>query len=229
MLRELGETRHLDFGEYLRWISDYLDHCRRAGKVVFARALSWSEDASWVQWEGEPLRELLYRAREARERDAVHGILEQLLEETVEAAENGGFPVELLRPAYEDGARELRRVLVGAGPGSYRVLAVLCPPEGPVEAWADLTMDADGVLVVEEECLDLLCSLLCTGHALGLPGGLLLAGERTGAGEVRWGWSFDGSRLTPRHASDVALDLTARGAALLAAAAPTRSPRRATR
>ncbi|MEY9963910.1 hypothetical protein ABIA33_001944 [Streptacidiphilus sp. MAP12-16] len=235
-LRRDGGTEYASFADYLRDLEELLDELSAAGGVVRGRAFHpgdlvdycerWglspadpeshtaytadpAADVEWVTYEEEPLPEFLGRLIRARERGLVHRRLERMLAETAEAALTGTFPQELLRHAYEQGAEALRRMLVGAGPGRFRLVCSVRPPEGPVEAWADLLLDRDSVLRIEEADLDLFCSLLCTAHALGLPGGVLLSGHCDERGSVAWGWAFDGSGYAPSNAADVLLDLSA--------------------
>ena len=255
-LRRDGGTEYTSFARYLRDTAELIARVRADGGSVRGRAfhpgdlvaycadrgLSLADPAShtaytadpeadteWVRYEDEPLDEFLGRLDRARQRGLVHRRLERLLAETAEAAATGVFPEEPLREAYERGAGALRRVLVGAGPGRFRLVCALRPPEGPVEACVDLLLEtgADGgtVLRIEDADLDLLCSLLCTGYALGLPGGLLLSGRCERRGSVAWGWGFDGSGadgsgFAPRNAADVLLDLSVPAVSWIAVCLP---------
>jgi hypothetical protein len=266
-LRRDGGTEYTSFALYLRDMEQLIAEIRESGGSVRGRAfhpgdlvayceergLSLADpgshtaytadpaaDVEWVRYEDEPLDEFLARLARARQRGLVHRRLERMLAETAEAAVTGVFPEELLREAYERGAEALRRVLLGAGPGRFRLVCALQPPEGPVEAWADLLLeavdtgtgaggaggDSGTVLRIEDADLDLLCSLLCTGYALGLPGGVLLSGMCEKRGSVAWGWGFDGgsgfgsSGFAPRNASDVLLDLTVPAVSWIAVCLP---------
>jgi hypothetical protein len=262
-LRRDGGTEYTSFTLYLRDMEELIAKVRGAGGTVQGRAFSPVDlvayceehglsqadprshtaytadpaaDVEWVRYEDEPLDEFLGRLVRARQRGLVHRRLERMLAETAEAAETGVFPEEPLREAYERAAAALRQVLLGAGPGRFRLVCALQPPEGPVEAWADLLLQgvgggaADGgsggtVLRIEDADLDLLCSLLCTGYALGLPGGVLLSGMCERRGSVAWGWGFDGGRaegsgFAPRNASDVLLDLTVPAVSWIAVCLP---------
>ena len=263
-LRRDGGTEYASYTLYLRDMRELIDGIRMSGGPVRGRAFhpadlaayceehgldpadpqshtayiaDPSADVEWVRYEDEPLDEFLGRLVRARQRGLVHRRLERMLAETAEAAATGVFPEEPLREAYERAAAALRQVLLGAGPGRFRLVCALQPPEGPVEAWADLLLEgvpgsgadggADGgtVLRIEDADLDLLCSLLCTGYALGLPGGVLLSGMGEKRGSVAWGWGFDGGRaegsgFAPRNASDVLLDLTVPAVSWIAVCLP---------
>ena len=273
-LRRDGGTEYTSFAGYLRDLEQLIGDVRESGGTVRGRAFHpgdlvaycerWglsladphshaaytadpTAEVEWVRYEDEPLDEFLRRLDRARERGIVHQRLERMLAETAEAAPTGSFPEARLREAYQRAAEALRRVLVGAGPGRFRLVCALQPPEGPVEAWADLLLvgadgagggDADGgsgdapgdasggaVLRIENADLDLFCSLLCTGYALGLPGGVLLSGMCAERGSVAWGWGFDGRGaegpgFVPRNAADVLLDLTVRAASWIAVCLP---------
>jgi hypothetical protein len=247
-LRRDGGTEYPAFADYLRDMDALLTALRRAGGAIQGRAFHpgdlvdycdrWglsiadpqshtaytadpAADAEWVHHDGEPLPEFLARLARARERGSARRRLERMLAETAEAAETGTFPEEPLRAAHAHAARALRRMLVGAAPGDYRIVCALrpagVPADGPVEARADLRIDAGAVLRIEDGDLELLCSLLCTGFALGLAGSVLLAGECPGRGPVARGWDVDGTGVAPRNAADVLLDLSDRAAAWLAA------------
>ena len=251
-LRRDGGTEYTGYAEYLADIEELLGRLREAGGVVRGRAfhpadlvdfcrsrgLSLADPEShtvytadpdaedeWVLYEGEPPAEFTARLARARERGLVHRRLARMLAETAEAAATGGeFPEQLLHTAYTQGADALRRVLVGAGQGRFRLVCSLRSPEGPVEAWADLLLEeADGggtVLRIEEADLDLLCSLLCTGFALGLPGGVVLSGMCRTRGSVAWGWELDGGGFVPRNAADVLLDLSVPAVSWIAVCLP---------
>ncbi|MFC1415998.1 hypothetical protein [Streptacidiphilus cavernicola] len=257
-LRRDGGTEYTSFARYLADTGELIAGIRAAGGSVRGRAfhpgdlvaycaergLSLADpgshtaytadpeaaDTEWVRYQDEPLEEFLGRLDRARQRGLVHRQLERLLAETAEAAATGVFPTEPLREAYERGAAALRRMLLGAGPGRFRLVCALQPPEGPVEARADLLLvagEAGGgtVLRIEDADLDLLCSLLCTGYALGLPGGVLLSGMCAERGSVAWGWGFDGggadgSGFAPCNAADVLLDLTVPAASWIAVCLP---------
>lgn len=246
-LRRDGGTEYPVFADYLRDMERLLGSLCEAGGVVRGRAfhpadlveycelrgLSLADpqshtayiadpdaDGEWVRHRGEPLPEFLRRLARARERGVVQRRLERMLAETAEAAATGCFPEELLHPAYQRGAGALRGMLAAAGPGSFRIVCGLRPAEGPVEAWAELRLEPGAVLRIEDGDLDLLCSLLCTGYALGPVGNVLLSGQCAERGQLAWGWDFDGSGFTPRNAADVLLDLSA-GAAEWIAAGPS--------
>jgi hypothetical protein len=78
------------------------------------------------------------------------------------------------------------------GEGSFTAVCGLFAPDGPVTAWADLRLEPGGVLRIEDEDLDLLCKVLCVGHALNLPGAVTLSGVCRRCGEIGWKWAFDG-------------------------------------
>ncbi|MFC1407712.1 hypothetical protein ACEZCY_00260 [Streptacidiphilus sp. N1-12] len=257
-LRRDGGTEYSSFAVYLEEMEQLIGRIREAGGTLKGRAfhpgdlvdfcrqhgLSLADpgshtaytadpaaDVEWVRYEDEPLDEFLGRLVLARRRGLVHRRLERLLAETAEAAATGVFPEEPLREAYERGAAALRRMLLGAGPGRFRLVCALRPPaEPPVEAWADLLLERTGaedggaVLRIEDADLDLFCSLLCTGYALGLTGGALLSGMCEERGSVAWGWGFDGGAegggFTPRNAADVLLDLSLPAASWIAVCLP---------
>jgi len=242
-LRRDGGTEYPAFSDYLRDMDTLLATLREAGGVIRGRAFHpgdlveycdrWglsiadpqshtaytadpAADAEWVRHCGEELPEFLARLARARERGLVQRRLERMLAETAEAAVTGAFPEEPLREAYERGARALRGMLAGAGPGDYRIVCGLRPAEGRVEAWADLRLDPGAVLRIEDSDLELLCSLLCTGFALGLAGSVLLSGQCAERGPVARGWDVDGTDVVPRNAADVLLDLSAPAASWIA-------------
>jgi hypothetical protein len=262
VLRREGGTEYTSFADYRRDMEHLIGQIRQSGGTVRGRAfhpgdlaaycersgLSLADpqshtaytadpaaDVEWVRYEDEPLDEFLGRLVRARERGLIHRRLERMLAVTAEAAETGVFPEAPLRHAYERGAEALRRMLVGAGPGRFRLVCALQPPEGPVEACADLLLVDSGagagregggaVLRIEDADLDLFCSLLCTGYALGLPGGALLSGVCERRGSVAWGWGFDGGDedgggFAPRNAADVLLDLSLPAASWIAVCLP---------
>jgi hypothetical protein len=250
-LRRDGGTEYTGYAEYLADIEQLLGRLREAGGVVRGRAfhpadlvdfcrrqgLSLADPQShtvytadpdaedeWVLYEGEPLAEFTGRLARARERGLVHRRLATMLAETAEAAATGGeFPEHLLQTAYTQGADALRRVLIGAGQGRFRLVCSLRTPEGPVEACADLLLEADGggtVLRIEEADLDLLCSLLCTGFALAMPGGVVLSGMCRTRGSVAWGWELGDGGFVPRNAADVLLDLSVPAVSWIAVCLP---------
>jgi hypothetical protein len=182
---------------------DFEDYCAEEGLsptdgdshlVYTADPLAEDE---WVRWEGEPLAEFLLRLERAHERGLVRRRLDRMLAETAEAALTGEFPEPLLRIAYARGAEALRGFLLGAGQGSFTAVCSVFEPDLPVVAWADLRLEADGVMRIDDEDLDLLCEVLCVGHALNLPGVLTLAGICPERGEVGWEWTFDGECFRP--------------------------------
>ncbi|WP_052433046.1 hypothetical protein [Streptacidiphilus carbonis] len=251
-LRRDGGTEYTCYTEYLADIEELLGRLREAGGVVRGRAfhpadlvdfcrsrgLSLADPQShtvytadpdaedeWVLYEGEPVAEFTSRLARARERGLVHRRLARMLSETAEAAATGGeFPEDQLHAAYTRGADALRRVLVGAGQGRFRLVCSLRSPEGPVEAWADLLLqegeDGGSVLRIEEADLDLLCSLLCAGFALGMPGGVVLSGTCRTRGSVAWGWELDVAGFVPRNAADVLLDLSVPAVSWIAVCLP---------
>ncbi|WP_042364423.1 hypothetical protein [Streptacidiphilus neutrinimicus] len=178
--------------------ADFDDYCAQQGlspadgdsHLVYT-ADPVAED-EWVRWDGEPLAEFLLRLDRAHERGLVRRRLDGMLAETAEAALTGQFPEQLLRIAYARGAEALRGFLLRAGVGSFTAVCSVFEPEMPVFAWADLLLEEGGVLRIDDEDLDLLCEVLCVGHALQLPGVLTLSGNCPERGEVGWEWTFDG-------------------------------------
>ncbi|WP_370072643.1 hypothetical protein [Streptacidiphilus sp. MAP5-3] len=218
-LRSEGCTSYESFGDYLRDIEALLADLQRDCVEMHARAFSPEDfeaycareslpltdgdshlayladpagEEEWVPWHGEPLAEFLLRVERAHERGQVRGMLARMLGETAEAALSGVFPEQLLRIAYAHGAEALRGFLLGAGVGAFTVVCGLFAQDEPVTAWADLRMEPGGVLRIEDEDLDLLCEVLCVGHALNLPGVVTLSGVCEQRGEVGWEWTFDG-------------------------------------
>jgi hypothetical protein len=218
-LRAAGSTGYSAYGDYLADIEQLLADLDRDGVEVRGRAfspldfedycereglspeegdshLAYTADPAaeeeWVRWDGEPLPYFLQRLDRAHEHGGVRRRLDRMLAETAEAALTGAFPEGLLRIAYARGAEALRGLLLGAGEGSFTVVCSMFEPDLPVVAWADLRLEPDGVLRIDDEDLDLLCEVLCVGHALNLPGALSLSGVCPVRGEVGWEWTFDG-------------------------------------
>ncbi|SEM46895.1 hypothetical protein [Streptacidiphilus jiangxiensis] len=214
-----GSTTYRGYGDYLRDVEALLDGLGRDGVEVRGRAFSPADfddfceregisradgdshfaytadptaEEEWVRWEGEPLAEFLLRVDRAHERGLVRRQLDRMLAETAEAAVSGEFPEPLLRIAYARGAEALRGFLLGAGEGTFTVVCSLFDADLPLVAWADLRLEPGGVMRVDDEDLDLLCEVLCVGHALNRPGMLSLGGVCAVRGEVGWEWTFDG-------------------------------------
>ncbi|RAG84262.1 hypothetical protein DN069_17900 [Streptacidiphilus pinicola] len=214
-----GCTPYATYADYLRDVDALLAGLRRDGVEVRGRAFSPADfedycaeqglsptegdshlvytadpeaEDEWVRWQGEPLPEFLLQLDRAHERGLVRRRLDRMLAQTAEAALTGHFPEQLLRIAYARGAEALRGFLLGAGAGSFTAVCSIFEPELPVVAWADLRLEEGGVLRIDDEDLDLLCEVLCVGHALNLPGVLTLSGISPERGEVGWEWTFDG-------------------------------------
>lgn len=108
-----------------------------------------------------------------------------------------------VRHAYQQGAEVFRRMLVGAGSGAYRFLCVVDAPGGRLEAEARVLHWEDGVVRINDEDLDLVCAVLCTGLYRELPGAAMLHGSQGAAGacgeyrQVAWAWQSDGRDYTP--------------------------------
>lgn len=250
-LRRAGGTEYPAYSDYLRDMEALLAALGQVGGAVSGRAFHPGDllaycaerglqvtdpqshtayiadpgaEGEWVRYQGEPLPDFLLRLARARERDLLHRRLERLLAETAEAAVTGAFPDRLRREAYRHGTETLRRMLAGAGTGRFRIVAALNPPEGPVEVWAELELDQGAVLWIEDADLHLLCSLLCTGFALDLPGRVLLLGECVQRGPVAHGWDFDGRGHARCGAADALLDLSEAAARWVAAGPETPDP-----
>ena len=208
--------------------ADLADYCGRRGLATTdpeshtAYIADPDGEAEWVDYQGEPLPDYLERLAGSRERGLAQRALDRLLAETAEAAVTGDFPEEPLREAYEQGAAELRQMLAGARPGRYLLVGELHPggepgepPAGPrVEVCAELRIDPGQVLRIDDADLELLCTLLCTGLALDLPGSVLLAGRSGAAGgatgrPVAWGWQSEGGGYRRGNAADVLQGLSA--------------------
>ena len=215
--------------------ADLADYCGRRGLPATdpeshtAYIADPDGEAEWVDYQGEPLSDYLERLTRSRERGLVQRVLDRLLAETAEAAATGEVPRTSWREAYEQGAAELRQMLAGARPGAYLLVGELHPSGEPggepggestssrrawVEVCAELRLDPGQVLRIDDADLELLCSLLCTGLALGLPGSVLLAG-RSGAASgatgrpVAWGWQSEGGGYRRGNAADVLQGLSA--------------------
>ncbi|MEZ0068690.1 hypothetical protein ABIA32_004724 [Streptacidiphilus sp. MAP12-20] len=225
-LRRDGATSYAAYGDYLADVESLLAGLGRDGVEVCGRAFSPEDfdayceregispddgdshlaytadpaaEEEWVRWDGEPVPEFLLRVERAHERGRVRRQLDRMLCETAEAALTGVFPEPLLRVAYARGAEALRDFLLTADEGAFTAVCGLFDPEEPVTAWADLRLEAGGVLRIEEEDLDLLCEVLCVGHALNLPGVVTLSGVCERRGEVGWEWAFDGEGYRHVH------------------------------
>ncbi|MER5355766.1 hypothetical protein ABT093_36270 [Kitasatospora sp. NPDC002551] len=118
---------------------------------------------------------------------------------------------DLVRGAYERGAEVFRRMLLGAGSGVYELRLSVDAPGGRLSAAARVLQWEDGVVRINDEDLELLCAVLCTGLARELPGLAVLHGAQGSAaacGEYRptaWAWASEGRVWTPA-AGPVRLD-----------------------
>ncbi|MFJ6138550.1 hypothetical protein [Kitasatospora sp. NPDC092286] len=116
-----------------------------------------------------------------------------------------------VREAYQRGAEVFRRMLVGAGPGVYELRLAVDAPGGRLTVAARVLQWEDGVVRINDEDLDLLCAVLCTGLARELPGLAVLHGSQGSAeacGEYRpsaWAWASGGQDWAPA-AGPVRLD-----------------------
>ena len=240
-LRSDGGTEYQAYADYLRDLelllgalrgkggqvrgrcfhpADLADYCERHGLPAAdpdshaAYIADPDGEAEWVDHEGEPLPDFLEQLTRARERGLVQRALDRLLAETAEAAATGAFPEEPLREAYQQGAAELRQMLAGARPGRYLLVGELHPGEQRIEVCTELRLDPGQVLRIDDADLELLCTLLCTGLALDLPGSVLLAGRSGAAGgatgrPVAWGWQSEGGGYRRGNAADVLQGLSA--------------------
>ncbi|WP_034091240.1 hypothetical protein [Streptacidiphilus albus] len=240
-LRSDGGTEYQAYADYLRDLelllgalrgkggqvrgrcfhpADLADYCERHGLPAAdpdshaAYIADPDGEAEWVDHEGEPLPDFLEQLTRARERGLARRALDRLLAETAEAAATGAFPEEPLREAYQQGAAELRQMLAGARPGRYLLVGELHPGEQRIEVCTELRLDPGQVLRIDDADLELLCTLLCTGLALDLPGSVLLAGRSGAAGgatgrPVAWGWQSEGGGYRRGNAADVLQGLSA--------------------
>ncbi|MEV4613724.1 hypothetical protein AB0K43_14180 [Kitasatospora sp. NPDC049258] len=117
-----------------------------------------------------------------------------------------GSPEELLpqvRQAYERASEIFRRMLVGAGAGTYQFHCVVDGPGGRLAADARILHWEDGVVRIHDEDLDLVCAVLCAGLVRELPGAALLHGSQGSAGacgeyrQVAWAWQSTGFGYAP--------------------------------
>jgi hypothetical protein len=240
-LQARRELRHADYRGYLEDLARLLHTLSRRGTTVYGRQFhpgdldrycaergldpdapgshgaytdDPSADTEWVRYRGQPLPVFLRALLRGRERGRVHRLLERLLLETAEAAATGSFPEILLRRAYGEGVESLRGLLAGAEPGPYRLACAVESDRGPVEVCVPLELRPAERMRLADPDLDLLCSLMCTAHALGLRGRALLHGPTAARG-----WRFDGRGFVRHAAADLLLDFSAAVAAALAAPA----------
>ncbi|MET9403508.1 hypothetical protein [Kitasatospora sp. NPDC002965] len=110
---------------------------------------------------------------------------------------------EVVRAAYERGAEVFRRMLLGAGSGVYELRLAVDAPGGRLTAAARVLQWEDGVVRINDEDLELLCAVLCTGLARELPALAVLHGAQGSAascGEYRptaWAWASEGRVWAP--------------------------------
>ncbi|WP_371501469.1 hypothetical protein OG871_31715 [Kitasatospora sp. NBC_00374] len=108
-----------------------------------------------------------------------------------------------IRQAYEQGSEIFRRMLVGAGAGTFQFHCVVDAPGGRLQADARILRWEDGVVRINDEDLDLVCAVLCAGLARELPGAALLHGSQGSAGscgeyrQVAWAWQSTGFGYAP--------------------------------
>jgi hypothetical protein len=243
-LQARAELRHPDYRSYLEDLARLLHTLARHGTPAYGRQFHPRDldrfcaergldpdapgshgaytddptaDTEWVRHRDQPLPEFLRALVRGRERGRVHRTLERMLVETAEAAPTGAFPDALLRRAYGEGVESLRSLLCGVEPGRYRLACAVDSDRGPVEVCVPLELRAGERMRLADPDLDLVCSLLCAGHALALRGRAVLYGPGTARG-----WRFEGCGFVRHAASDLLLDLSAPVAAMLAAPAGER-------
>ncbi|MEU9128122.1 hypothetical protein AB0D08_08425 [Kitasatospora sp. NPDC048540] len=108
-----------------------------------------------------------------------------------------------LRQAHDQASEVFRRMLVGAGAGTFQFHLVVDAPGGRLQADARVLHWDDGVVRIHDEDLDLVCAVLCVGLARELPGAALLHGSQGSAGscgeyrQVAWAWQSTGFGYTP--------------------------------
>ncbi|MDH6130148.1 hypothetical protein [Kitasatospora sp. GP82] len=112
-----------------------------------------------------------------------------------------------VRSAFQQGGELFRRMLVGAGCGVYQFRCAVEAPGGRLAADARILHWEDGVVRLNDEDLDLVCAVFCTGLALELPGVAVLCGSQGAAGgcgeyrQVAWAWQSTGFDWTPSSLS----------------------------
>ncbi|MGW6913676.1 hypothetical protein ACWGB8_07640 [Kitasatospora sp. NPDC054939] len=216
-----------DHASYLRDTAELLTEARRSFGAVRARMFHPQDFAEFCLLHGLDPAEST-----ARDRYLVHPPLQtQLLayqgEELVEdflprlvRARDNGLTLrhadllldgglyeqpggEEVRSAYRRGGEVFRRMLVGAGCGVYELRLSVEAPGGPLTAVAKVLQWEDGVVRINDEDLELVCAVLCTGLSLELPGTAVLHGVRGSAdacGEYcpsAWAWRSGGAEWAP--------------------------------
>ncbi|MFJ8045830.1 hypothetical protein ACIRBX_35495 [Kitasatospora sp. NPDC096147] len=226
-VREWRLTEARDYEAYLLDTAVLLEEARRSFGVVQARVfhpqdfaefcllhgLDPAEPASrdrylvhpplqtqLLAYQGEELTgDFLPRLVRARENGLTLRHADLLVDGGLYAAEEDADPA--VRRAYQAGAEVFRRMLVGAGPGTYEFRCVVRAPDGPLPAEARILHWEDGVVRINDEDLDLVCAVLCAGLHRELPGEAVLRGTQgSGCGEYRqvaWGWRSEGYGYAP--------------------------------
>ncbi|MFI5531215.1 hypothetical protein ACIA8O_22060 [Kitasatospora sp. NPDC051853] len=153
-----------------------------------------------LPYQGEELSgDFLPRLVRARENGLTLRHADLLLDGGLYAAEGDADPA--VRRAYQAGAEVFRRMLVGAGPGTYEFRCSVEAPGGRLAAEARILHWEDGVVRINDEDLDLVCAVLCAGLYRELPGAAVLHGTQGSAcGEYRqvaWAWQGGGYGYVP--------------------------------
>ncbi|MFD0568798.1 hypothetical protein ACFQ0T_05210 [Kitasatospora gansuensis] len=111
-----------------------------------------------------------------------------------------------VKRAYQSAAELFRRMLVGAGAGTYQFRCAVEGPGGRLTAEARILHWEDGVVRINDEDLDLVVAVLCAGLYRELPGAALLHGTQGSAGacgeyrQVSWAWQSGGTGYRPATA-----------------------------
>lgn len=108
-----------------------------------------------------------------------------------------------VKRSHQLAAEVFRRMLVGAGAGTYQFECAVEGPGGRLVADARILHWEDGVVRINDEDLDLVVAVLCAGLYRELPGAALLHGMQgsvSGCGEYRqvaWAWQSTGAGYRP--------------------------------
>ncbi|KQV22775.1 MULTISPECIES: hypothetical protein [unclassified Kitasatospora] len=111
-----------------------------------------------------------------------------------------------VKRAYQSAAELFRRMLVGAGAGTYQFRCAVEGPGGRLTAEAKILHWEDGVVRINDEDLDLVVAVLCAGLYRELPGAAVLHGTQGSAGacgeyrQVSWAWQSTGAGYRPATA-----------------------------